>query len=131
MAVVPREELTFTFFVEQYFLALKGRGLLLSAEELALVQQWEATGVPVWVVCEAIRTAFEAYRAKRGANARPPASLRFCRKPVQRALEAWRSGRVGASASASGSAGTKRSRLPGGRSRRAARRSPGQGGQTR
>lgn len=96
MAVVPREELTFSFMVEQYFLALKGRGLLLSAEELALVRVWEASGAPVWVICEAIRVAFEAYHAKRGADARPPASLRFCRKAVERALQTWRTGQVGA-----------------------------------
>ncbi len=95
MPVVPREEMSFALLVEQYFLAQKGRGLLVSATDRALIETWEASGAPVWVICEGIQAAFESHRRKRGPEARPPASLRYCRKAVEKALDVWREGRVG------------------------------------
>ncbi len=95
MSLVPREELNFTFVVEQYFLSLRGRGLMVSAQDIATIGQWERTGVPVWVVCEALRTAFERRAAKKGPAARPPSSISFARRDVEEAIAAWHRSRVG------------------------------------
>ena len=96
MAVISRDEMTFTQVVSQYFLALKGRGLMLSARDLELVREWESQGAPVRVVCAGIKAAFDAHRKAHPApTARPPASLSHCRKAVERALKSWRESRVG------------------------------------
>jgi hypothetical protein len=95
MAVIPRDELSFTRIVEQYFLALKGRGLMISAVDLARIRAWEQTGVPIRAVCEAIRSAFDRHQARHGEQARPPESLSFCSRAVNRAIKAWREANVG------------------------------------
>lgn len=95
MAVISREELTYSFLVEQYFLALKGRGLVTSATDRSLIRKWESRGAPVWVVCEAIREAFDSYGRRHGDGARSPSSLRYCRRAVERALKSWEDSRVG------------------------------------
>jgi len=95
MAVVGADQLSFVFLVGQYYLALKGRGLVLSAAELALIQTWEQSGAPPGVVCAGIREAFTSYHRRHGATPRRPASLAYCRKAVARALAVWQEGQVG------------------------------------
>ncbi|MBM4318381.1 MAG: hypothetical protein FJ125_00100 [Deltaproteobacteria bacterium] len=95
MAIISPGELTFIQLVGQYFLAQKGRGLQLSAADLALVRSWEEQGAPARVVCAGIKEAFEAYRRVHGPEARTPGSLAYCRKAVERALRSWREARVG------------------------------------
>lgn len=95
MSLFPADEVTFFRLVEQTFLLLTGRGLMLSATDTARVRAWEATGVPARVVCEAVERAFAVHAAERGPRARPLRSLAYCAPAVAEAIDGWRERAVG------------------------------------
>ena len=95
MSVFPPDEVTFLRLVESTFLSLKGSGLMLSPKDVERVQEWERTGVPARVVCEAVARSFEAFRHAHGAGAAPPRSLAYCAPAVDEAVAAWRKRVVG------------------------------------
>ena len=55
--------------VERFVLSLKESGLYLSATDYDLIQQWEARGVPVKLVCRGIETGFFKFES---TNPRQP-----------------------------------------------------------
>jgi len=85
----------FVNLVSQYFLSIKGRGLMLSPKEMALVLRWKETGVPVDVVCRAIKDSVDSFSKARGGTARAPSSLLYCAPAVDEAIAAWRHRMVG------------------------------------
>lgn len=82
MGLLP-EEASFAEQVADYFAAVRGRGLMLSALDAELVAEWSEAGVPFEVVARGIRRAAE----KASYDARPdePAvsSLRACKRQVE------------------------------------------------
>ena len=77
--------------IERAFLALAGRGLMLSAADVALVDQWHRAGIPAEVVLSGLAAAFERPQS-RPTRVR---GLAFARRSVEDAMEAYRSRQVG------------------------------------
>lgn len=78
--------------IERAFLALAGRGLMLSAADVALVDQWQRAGIPAEVVLSGLAAAFDRPQS-RPTRVR---GLAFARRSVEDAMEAYRSRQVGA-----------------------------------
>ena len=83
--------------IERAFLGHTGRGLMLSATDITLIEQWERAGIPLEVVLAGLAGAFERPRAK-------PTRVRglaFARRAVEEAMGVHRACSVGASVVAS------------------------------
>ena len=92
MSHLPSEALSYERVVAEYFLALKGAGLMLSPLDQEQVRAWERRGLPVAVVCRGLRRGLGAAAGRAGG---PPRSLRALRRAVEEEWRAYRSGRVG------------------------------------
>ncbi len=55
MSELTQDSLDYTLVVAEYFLALRGSGLLLSPLDQELVAEWERRGIPVAIFCRGIR----------------------------------------------------------------------------
>ena len=71
MSRIPAEALSYQAVVGEFFLQLRGAGLLLSPLDQELVTEWERRGLPVAVVCRGLRAGFEALAGERGPEAAP------------------------------------------------------------
>lgn len=92
MSDLPADSLGYQAVVAEFFLGLKGSGLVLSPLDQELVAEWERRGLPVPVVCRGIRRGMaELAEDRRG----PARSLRSVRFAVEDEWRAYRSGRVG------------------------------------
>ncbi|BDG08892.1 hypothetical protein [Anaeromyxobacter paludicola] len=94
MSDLPDSALGYATVVTEFFLALRGTGLLVSPLDLSLVAEWEARGVPVPVVCRGLRRAAETSLERR-RHAGPLRSIRACRQAVEDEWRAFREARVG------------------------------------
>jgi hypothetical protein len=92
---LPREALTYQTVVAEYFLGLRGAGLMLSPLDLEQVRAWEVRGIPVAVVCRGLRRGVEDAPGRRGPAAPGPRSLRAYRLEVEEEWRAYRGNRVG------------------------------------
>jgi len=92
---LPAEALSYQAVVAEYFLGLRGSGLMLSPLDRELVEAWERRGVPVAVVCRGLRGAFDALAAERPPGGHLPRALRAYRFGVEQEWRAYRHGRVG------------------------------------
>jgi hypothetical protein len=92
---LPASALSYGAVVAEYFLALRGAGLMLSPLDAEQVAEWERRGLPVPVVCRGLRRAFEEHAQSGPPHAPPPRSLRACRGMVEAEWRAYRGGRVG------------------------------------
>ncbi|WP_242338533.1 MULTISPECIES: hypothetical protein [Anaeromyxobacter] len=92
MSDLPASALDYAAVVSEYFLGLRGAGLMLSPLDEELVCEWERRGIPVAVVCRGIRRGLEQQQE---GGARPPRSLRALRLAVDDEWRDYRSGRVG------------------------------------
>jgi hypothetical protein len=90
---LPSSALDYAAVVTEYFLGLRGAGLMLSPLDEEIVGEWERRGVPVAVVCRGLRRGVEQL-AESGPS-RSPRSLRALRLAVEDEWRAYRSGRVG------------------------------------
>jgi hypothetical protein len=104
MSLLPPEA-TFAEVVQEAFLRLRGKGLMLGALDAELLQAWANTGVPSDVVIRgleraATRTLWDARPGEPG-----PRSLRACRPEVEAEIATWRARVVGAGAPAREEAG--------------------------
>jgi hypothetical protein len=95
MSDLPADALSYQAVVAEYFLGLRGSGLMLSPLDEELAAEWERRGVPVAVVCRGLRAAREALLAERAPGSPPPRSLRAYRFGVEQEWNAYRKGRVG------------------------------------
>jgi hypothetical protein len=95
VSLIPSGELSYAALVSEFFLQLRGNGLLLSPLDLELVAEWERRGVPASVVCRGMRRGWEALAQDRAPGAAPPRSLRALRGFVEEEWRAYRDGRVG------------------------------------
>lgn len=94
--------------IARALLERRGAPLLLSPRDQALVADWEARGIPLRVVLEAIGRAFETLR-QRGRGTRG-VSLAVCARHVDEAFAQHRDRRTGGRAAASPSRPDKRGR---------------------
>ena len=95
VSLIPSGELSYASLVSEFFLQLRGTGLLLSPLDQELVAEWERRGVPASVVCRGMRRGWEDLAAGRAPGAAPPRSLRALRGFVEEEWRAYRDGRVG------------------------------------
>jgi hypothetical protein len=91
MSDLPRDALGYQAVVTEYFLGLRGAGLLVSPLDEELVADWERRGLPVAVVCRGLRRGIEDALA-RGVR---PRSVRALRLAVEDEWRAYQLGRVG------------------------------------
>jgi hypothetical protein len=95
MSLLPPEA-TFAEVVQEAFLRLRGKGLMLGALDTELLRAWAETGVPADVVVLGLEEAASRtrYDARPGQGA--PRSLRACRPEVETRIENWRARIAGA-----------------------------------
>jgi hypothetical protein len=96
---------TFAEVVQEAFVRLRGKGLMLGALDAELLRAWADTGVPADVVVQgleraATRTLFDARPGQRG-----PRSLKSCRPEVEAEISGWQMRVTGAGAAAREDAG--------------------------
>lgn len=93
MSHLPSEALSYERVVAEYFLALRGAGLMLSPLDEEQVRTWERRGLPVAVVCRGLHRGLDEARRDRPGSA--PRSVRAYRRAVEDEWRAYRGGRVG------------------------------------
>jgi len=78
-------DLSFQAVVAEYFLGLRGGGLMLSPLDQEQVAEWERRGLPVAVVCRGLSRGLEDFLRRRPPGAGPtgPRSLRALRFGVE------------------------------------------------
>ena len=92
MSDLPPDSLDYQAVVAEYFLGLKGTGLMLSPLDQDVVSDWERRGLPVAVVCRGLRGGLEDLAERRAGS---PRSIRALRLAVEDAWRAYQHGRVG------------------------------------
>ncbi|MBX3267428.1 MAG: hypothetical protein KF831_12060 [Acidobacteria bacterium] len=90
----------FNYFteIEDAFIRRRGKHLLLSPIDWALIEGWQKMGVPLHVAIRGIETVFDNFEA----NPRPRAikSLMFCREEVEARFQEWLASQAGRSVEA-------------------------------
>ena len=99
MSLLPPEA-TFAEVVQEAFLRLRGKGLMLGALDGELLSAWAETGVPSDVVIQGLERAATRTRWDARPGQAGPRSLRACRREVEAEISGWRSRVLGAGAPA-------------------------------
>ncbi|MEZ4265071.1 MAG: hypothetical protein R3F39_01745 [Myxococcota bacterium] len=76
--------------VEAAFLALRGRGFMLSPRDVGLVDGWRSRGVPSRVVVAALDEAVTRFRGRRPPGVPLPSSLAYFEAQIEEAASLWR-----------------------------------------
>jgi hypothetical protein len=98
----PSERLNyFNYFteIEEEFVRRRGKPLLISPMEWALVESWKNAGIPLHVVLRAINQAFDSYEA-RTRKYRRVNSVFYCQQEVEATYAEYCLAQVGASPTA-------------------------------
>ena len=88
----------FNYFseIEELFIRRRGRNLLLSPIDWALIETWQERGVPLHVVLSAIERVFDGVEKQpEAARKRPIKSLMYCRDEIETQYAAWLERQVG------------------------------------
>src|SRR2546423_8786679 len=88
----------FNYFteIEEAFIRRRGRHLLLSPMDWALIESWKEMGVPLHVALRGIERAFDSYEAR--PRNRSVKTLFYCQEEVEAQFAEWLESRRGASA---------------------------------
>jgi hypothetical protein len=86
----------FNYFteVEDEFVRRRGKPLLISPMDWALVETWKSAGIPLHIVLRAINQAFDAYDA-RAQKHRKVNSIFYCQQQVESSFADYRLAQVG------------------------------------
>lgn len=95
MSDLPPDALSYQAVVAEYFLGLRGAGLMISPLDQELVAEWERRGLPVAVVCRGLRQGLETMVEQRAPGATLPRSMRALRFAVEDEWNAYQRQRVG------------------------------------
>jgi hypothetical protein len=93
----PAERLNyFNYFteVEEEFVRRRGKPLLISPMDWALVESWKNAGIPLHIVLRSINQAFDAYDA-RAQKYRKVNSIFYCQQQVESTFADYRLAQVG------------------------------------
>jgi hypothetical protein len=93
----PAEGLNyFNYFteVEEEFVRRRGKHMLISTLDWALVESWKAAGIPLHIVLRAINEAFDAYDA-RAEKYRKVNSIFYCQQQVEATFAEYRLAQLG------------------------------------
>jgi hypothetical protein len=85
----------FSYFseIEDTFIRRRGKHLLLSPMDWALIESWKERGVPLHVALRGIEHAFDSYQAKQ--RKRSVKTLLYCQEEVEAQYAEWLETRVG------------------------------------
>ena len=85
----------FSYFseIEDTFIRRRGKHLLLSPMDWALIESWKERGLPLHVALRAIEHAFDSYEAKK--RKRSVKTLLYCQEEVEAQYAEWLESRVG------------------------------------
>lgn len=96
-SAAPAERLNyFNYFteVEEEFVRRRGKHMLISALDWALVESWKNAGIPLHIVLRAINEAFDGYDA-RAQKYRKVNSILYCEQQVESTFAEYRLAQVG------------------------------------
>jgi hypothetical protein len=79
--------------IARYLFELRGSPFFLSPREMETVEKWEATAIPLEVILDGIKLAYESFRKKPGR--RNKLTLVFCERHVLQAYDLYQERRVG------------------------------------
>jgi hypothetical protein len=80
--------------IEDIFVRRRGKNLLLSPLDWALIDGWQERGIPLHVVIRAIETVFDGFERQPNQN-RTIKSLFYCREEVEAQFAEWAAAQVG------------------------------------
>ena len=85
----------FSYFseIEDTFIRRRGKHLMLSPIDWALIEAWKERGVPLHVVVRAIEHAFDSHESKK--QKRTVKTLLYCQEEVEAQYAEWLESRVG------------------------------------
>ena len=88
----------FNYFteIEDTFIRRRGKHLLLSPLDWALIESWKSKGVPLHIALRGIEQSFDSFEAK--PRKRSVKSLFYCQEEVEAQHAEWLAAQVGASA---------------------------------
>jgi hypothetical protein len=88
----------FNYFteIEDTFIRRRGKHLLLSPMDWALIESWKEMGVPLHVVLRGIEHAFDSFEAK--PRRRSVKTLMYCQEEVEAQYAEWLESQTGAAA---------------------------------
>lgn len=91
----------FNYFteIEETFIRRRGKHLLLSPMDWALIESWKEMGVPLHVALRGIEHAFDSFEAR--PRRRSVKTLLYCQEEVEAQFAEWKEGRVGAASDGS------------------------------
>ncbi|HYO62656.1 MAG TPA: hypothetical protein VER08_03260 [Pyrinomonadaceae bacterium] len=81
--------------IEDTFIRRRGKHLLLSPLDWALIESWKQTGVPLHVALRGIERAFDSHESR--PRKRSVKSLFYCQEEVEAQFDEWRESQLGAS----------------------------------
>lgn len=80
--------------IEDAFVRRRGKHLLLSPLDWALIEGWQDRGIPLHIVLRAIETVFDSFD-KQQNQSRTIKSLFYCREEVEAQFAEWTAAQVG------------------------------------
>lgn len=80
--------------IEETFIRRRGKHLLLSPMDWALIESWKERGVPLHIALRGIEQSFDSYEAK--PRRRSVKSLFYCQEEVEAQHAEWRESQLGA-----------------------------------
>lgn len=80
--------------IEETFIRRRGRSLLLSPLDWALIETWQERGVPLHIILRGIEKIFDGID-KQPARKRTVKSLMYCREEIEARYAEWLEARVG------------------------------------
>jgi myosin heavy subunit len=86
----------FNYFteIEDTFIRRRGKHLLLSPMDWALIESWKEMGVPLYVALRGIERAFDSHEAK--PRRRSVKTLFYCQEEVEAQFAEWQDSQLGA-----------------------------------
>ena len=87
--------------IEDAFIRRRGKHLLLSPLDWALMEGWQDRGIPLHIVLRAIESVFDAFDKQPNQN-RSIKSLFYCREEVEAQFAEWTAAQVGSHGDGSG-----------------------------
>ena len=86
----------FNYFteIEDTFIRRRGKHLLLSSMDWALIESWKEMGVPLYVALRGIDRAFDSFEAK--PRRRSVKTLMYCQEEVEAQFAEWSESQIGA-----------------------------------
>jgi len=85
----------FSYFseIEDTFIRRRGKHLMLSPMDWALIEGWKERGVPLHVVVRAVEHAFDSHESKK--QKRTVKTLLYCQEEVEAQYAEWLASRIG------------------------------------